>query len=136
MSKKQNKYTGTIIVFLIGFLLTMIGFYTIYIALWIGTFFSLPFGVLMIIIAMIHYGKTQTVSANTCQDCGVKDSTVQLYMSNGDCTVKDVSLPTVARYLCANCRSKYELEDKGLRVCERCDETVPVGGSCSNCGAP
>ncbi|HUK84677.1 MAG TPA: hypothetical protein VLU95_02335 [Candidatus Acidoferrum sp.] len=136
MAKKQNRYLGTIEVFLIGLFFTAIGFYTILSAQWIGTIIALPFGIFMMFIAIVGRGKIQTASANTCQECGVKDSTVQLYMRYGNRTLMGTNIPTMVRYLCAKCRTKYELEDKGLRICENCGETIPLEGKCPNCGAP
>ncbi|MGA3110887.1 MAG: hypothetical protein ABSE15_02500 [Candidatus Bathyarchaeia archaeon] len=135
MAKKQNKYFGTIVLFLSGLLFTAIGVYTILNAQWFGTIIALPFGIFMMAIAIVDRGKIQTVSANTCQDCGAKDSTVQLYMRYGNRTLLGTNIPTMARYLCAKCRTKYELEDKGLRICDHCGETIPLEGKCPNCGA-
>ncbi len=73
---------------------------------------------------------------SACQECGVKDDTVQLYVRYGDRTLLGAPLPITARYLCSNCRKRYELEDKGLKACEHCGETRPLEGSCPNCGAP
>ena len=136
MTKKQNKYSGTIVLFLIGLLFTAIGVYTILQGPWPASIITLPFGIYFLAIALVDRGKIQTVSANTCQECGVKNSTVQLYMRYGDHTLMGVPLPTVTRYLCANCRKKFELENKGLRKCENCGETIPLEGKCPNCGAP
>ena len=106
MAKKQNKYSGTIVIFLIGLLFTAIGVYAFLKGLWVGLIITLPFGVFFMAIALVDRGKIQMVSANTCQDCGIKDSTVQLYMRYGDHTLLDVPFPTVARYLCAKLQNK------------------------------
>ena len=135
MAKKQNKYSGTIIFLLVGLLFTAISVYALLQGLWPALIITLPFGIFMIAIAIVDRGKIQTVKANTCQDCGVKDSTVQLYMRYGDRTLLGTNIPTVAHYLCAKCRTKYELEDKGLRICDHCGETIPLEGKCPNCGA-
>jgi hypothetical protein len=135
MAKKQNKYSGTIVLFIVGLLFTAIGVYTIWQGLWPASIITLPFGIFLVVIALVDRGKIQTVSANICQDCGVKDSKVQLYLRYGNRTLLGTNIPTIARYLCAKCRTKYELEDKGLRVCDHCGETIPLEGKCPNCGA-
>jgi hypothetical protein len=116
--------------------------------LWAPSILLLPCGIGLIIAgtAAIIRGKTnepaypnQPLFSNTpkatCQECGVKDSTVQLYMRYGKRTLMGMPLPTIARNLCANCRKKYELEDQGLRICDHCGETIPFEGKCPNCGA-
>ena len=136
MLKKRDKYLGTIVLFLLGVLLAAVGVYAAWEAQWFGSFIALLFGLFFMTIASVDRGKIQLSPANTCQDCGVRDSTVQIYMRYGNRTVWGVPIPTMTRFLCAECRKKYELEDKGLRICEHCGETIPLEGNCPNCGAP
>lgn len=116
--------------------------------LWLPSMMLLPSGIGLItagIVAVMrgkatapaypHQPLFSWTAKGTCQECGVKDSTVQLYMRYGKRTLMGVPIPTIARNLCAKCRKKYELEDQGLRICDHCGETVPFEGKCPNCGA-
>jgi hypothetical protein len=116
--------------------------------LWVPSIALLPSGIGLIAagIVAVARGKAtepaypgQPLFSNTpkqtCQECGAKDSTVQLYMRYGKRTLMGMPLPTIARNLCAKCRQKYELEDQGLRICDHCGETIPFEGKCPNCGA-
>ena len=120
-----------------------------FVDLWVPSIALLPSGIGVItlgIVAVARGKATEPAYPNqplfswtpkrTCQECGVKDSTVQLYMRYGKRTLMGMPIPTFTRYLCANCRKKYELEDQGLRICEHCGETIPLEGKCPNCGAP
>ena len=114
--------------------------------LWLPSIAMLPSGIALITISTVAITRGKTLSNSgqplfsrsgvACQECGVKDSTVQLYMRYGDRNFMGMRVPIIARELCQNCRRKYELEDEGFRICEHCGDKIPLKGNCPNCGAP
>ena len=132
MYNNQKKRNMSIMIILLGLLIFAMGVvFTIYgegenpIAL-------LPIGGIFLATGLYAF----SVRNPACQDCGVRDGTIEPYVRYGNSTLMGMPIPVLTRNICANCRKKYGLEDKGLRVCEHCGETIPLEGNCPNCGAP
>ncbi len=132
MYKTQNTRNAAIMTILLGLLIVAMGvIFTIY-GVGENSIALLPIGGVFLLFGMIAFAQRK----HACQNCGVRDDTVVPYVRPGKGTLMGMPIPAIPVYVCSNCRKKYELEDRGLRVCEHCGETIPLEGNCPNCGAP